>query len=93
MTLFTPETAGALNCSLLKISRIERGHVNDSKFLTKYRTWFKQQTPSQIAARQLYEHHSPRLGDGTEAVQGPGIAEVVGDTLPSLAWPKIMQLQ
>jgi len=50
MTLFTPETADALNCSLLKSSRIERGHVNDSKFLTKYRTWLKQQTPAQIAA-------------------------------------------
>ena len=44
------EAADALDCSLLKISRIERGHVNDSKFLTKYRTWLKQQTPAQIAA-------------------------------------------
>ena len=44
------EAADALGCSLLKISRIERGHVNDSKFLTTYRTWLKQQTPAQIAA-------------------------------------------
>ena len=32
------EAADALDCSLLKISRIERGHIGDSKFLTKYHT-------------------------------------------------------
>ena len=38
------------HCSLLKISRIERGHVGDSKFVTTYRTWLNEQTPAQMAA-------------------------------------------
>ena len=44
------EAADALDCSLLKISRIERGHVGDSKFVTKYRTWLNEQTTAQMAA-------------------------------------------
>ena len=40
----------ALDCSLLKISRIERGHVGDSKFVTAYRTWLNEQTTAQMAA-------------------------------------------
>ena len=31
--------ADALGCSPLKISRLERGHINDIKFLHEYRTW------------------------------------------------------
>lgn len=44
------QAADALDCSLLKISRIERGHVSDSKFFAKYRTWLNERTSAQIAA-------------------------------------------
>ncbi|HEY5223987.1 MAG TPA: IS110 family transposase [Microbacteriaceae bacterium] len=44
------EVAEALDCSLGKISRIERGHVRDTRFLDQYRTWLTTQQQPQIAA-------------------------------------------
>lgn len=44
------EVGDALDCSPLTISRLERGHVNDTKFLTRYRHWLTEQTPAQNAA-------------------------------------------
>ena len=50
LDLTLAKAADALDCSLLKISRIERGHVGDSKFVTTYRTWPNAQTTAQMAA-------------------------------------------
>ena len=42
--------ADALGCSPLKISRLERGHINDIKFLHEYRTWLNTQQALTITA-------------------------------------------
>lgn len=42
--------ADALNCSPLKISRLERGHVNDTKFLHEYRDWLTAEQHPKTAA-------------------------------------------
>lgn len=44
------EVADALDCSLRKISRIERGHIRNTRFLDQYRAWLTQQQQHQIAA-------------------------------------------
>lgn len=49
LDLTLAKAADALDCSLLKISRIERGHVGDSKLVTTYRTWLNEQTTAQMA--------------------------------------------
>ena len=50
LDLTLAKAADALYCSLLKIYRIERGHVGDSKFVSTYRTWLNEQTTAQLAA-------------------------------------------
>lgn len=42
--------ANALGCSPLKLSRLERGHINDVKFLHEYRTWLAEEQPLKTAA-------------------------------------------
>ena len=50
LDLTLAKAADALAYSLLKISRIERGHVGDNKFVITYRTWLNEQTTAQMAA-------------------------------------------
>lgn len=42
--------ADALGCGIAKISRIEHGHIRDTRFLHEYRTWLNGYQPVQIAA-------------------------------------------
>lgn len=42
--------ADALGCSPLKLSRLERGHITDIKFLHEYRAWLTDEQPLKIAA-------------------------------------------
>lgn len=42
--------ADALGCGIAKISRIERGHIRDTRFLHEYRAWLSNHQPAQTAA-------------------------------------------
>lgn len=44
------EIATALDCSIAKISHIERGHIRDTRFLHEYRAWLTLHEPAQTAA-------------------------------------------
>ncbi len=44
------DVANALECSIAKISRIERGHIRDTRFLHEYRDWLATQQPLETAA-------------------------------------------
>ena len=44
------DVADALGCGIAKISRIEHGHIRDTRFLHEYRTWLTQRQPTRNAA-------------------------------------------
>ena len=44
------DVANALGCGIAKISRIERSHIRDTRFLHEYRDWLTSQQPLRTAA-------------------------------------------
>lgn len=44
------DVANAFGCGIAKISRIERGHIRDTRFLHEYRDWLTSQQPLRTAA-------------------------------------------
>ena len=44
------DVANALESGIAKISRIERGHIRDTRFLHEYRDWLTSQQPLRTAA-------------------------------------------